>query len=79
MHHVQVNDLTPLVSSARSNARAAIELVDRINAANEIISSLQLHDCSSKLHECNSQGQVDALAAEFAIIDAIAHHLAQQF
>lgn len=75
--NIQVNDLAPLNRLALDNVSAAVALLDAIDNANEIISSLMLHTCSSMMQSCSMSGCVDALQAELTTIGNTAHHLTQ--
>ena len=75
--NIQVNDLAPLGSLAVDAVSAGVALIDAIDNANEIISSLLLHSCSSNMHECSDKRELDALVAELATIERTARHLTQ--
>jgi hypothetical protein len=77
--NIHINDLAPMRSVEQDAARTAIELIDRIEAANEIVFTLMLHTCSAKVHPCSMTGKVDALNAELTVIDTIARQLACHF
>lgn len=75
--NIQVNDLAPMNGAALDNVSAAVALLDSIDNANEIISRLMLHTCSTTVQSCSSLGSLDTLLAELITIERTARHLVQ--